>query len=194
MANLPKTRRSRERPTVHYCWTEMLYSNHRKCQYLCSQHIQACSSDCHTELHSEQRSRKHRRLNFMPIAFGHRSSFFCSVGMKFSLLRFLYLCSEGSSDDNQKSKPVSVGCTNIGIFWYCCTAFQSNSSERLAFLLTSGVLVNQPILTASLGRAKGGGGPRTLRCSHSPCFLVVNLEGRKNSFPVEFFMNCLLVT
>ena len=51
--------------------------------------------------------------------------------------------------DDQKSKPVSVGCTNIGIIWYCCTAFQSNSSERSAFRLTSGFLVNQPILTSS---------------------------------------------
>ena len=65
-ADLPKTRRSRDRPTVHYCWTEMLYSNPRKCQYLCSQHLQACSFDCHTELPSEQRSRKRRRINFMP--------------------------------------------------------------------------------------------------------------------------------
>ena len=83
--------------------------------------------------------------------------------MKFSLLRFGDLCSEGSSYDNQKSKPVSVGCTNIGIFWDCCTAFQSNSSEQSAFLLTSGFLVNQPILTSSVGRAEAGGGPRTLR-------------------------------
>ena len=45
-----------------------------------SQHLQACSFDCHTELPSEQRSRKRRRLNFMLIAFGRRSSFFCSVG------------------------------------------------------------------------------------------------------------------
>ena len=65
--------------------------------------------------------------------------------------------------DNQKSKPVSVGCTNIGIFWDCCTAFQSNSTERSAFLLTSGFLVNQPKLTSSLGHAKAGGGPITLR-------------------------------
>ena len=43
----------------------MLYSNPRKCQYLCSQHLQACSFDCHRELPSEQRSRKRRRLNFM---------------------------------------------------------------------------------------------------------------------------------
>ena len=80
-----------------HCWTEMLYSNPRKCQYLCRQHLQACSFDCHIELPSEQRSRNRRRLNFMPIAFGRRSSFFCSVGMKFSLLRFRDLCSEGSS-------------------------------------------------------------------------------------------------
>ena len=60
------------------------------------------------------------------------------------------------------------------------------TSERSAFLLTSGFLVNQPILTSSLGLDKAGGGPRTLCCSHSPCFLVVNPEGRKNSFPVEF--------
>ena len=56
-----------------------------------------CSFDCYTELPSELRSRKRRRLNFVPIAFGRRSSFFCSVGMKFSLLRFRDLCSEGSS-------------------------------------------------------------------------------------------------
>ena len=31
------------------------------------------------------------------VAFGRRSSFFYSVGMKFSLLRFRDLCSEGSS-------------------------------------------------------------------------------------------------
>ena len=30
-------------------------------------------------------------------AFGRRSSFFCSVGIKFSLLRFRDLCSEGGS-------------------------------------------------------------------------------------------------
>ena len=96
--------------------------------------------------------------------------------------------------DNQKSNPVSVGCTNIGIFWDCCTAFQSNSSERSAFRLTSGFLVNQPILTPSVGRAKAGGGPRTLHCSHSPCFFMVNPEGRMNSFPVEYLMYCLLVT
>ena len=80
--------------------------------------------------------------------------------MKFSLLRSVL---KVGLYDNQKSKPVSVGCTNIGIFWDCCTAFQSNSSERSAFLLTSGFLVNQPILTSSLGRAKAGGGLRTLR-------------------------------
>ena len=83
--------------------------------------------------------------------------------MKFSLLRFCDLCSEVALYDNQKSKPVSVGCTNIGIFWDCCTAFQSYSSERSTFLLTSEFLVNQPILTLSVGRAKAGGGPRTLR-------------------------------
>ena len=44
----------------------MLYSNTRKCQYLCSQHLQAFYFDCHTELPSEQRSRKRKRLNFMP--------------------------------------------------------------------------------------------------------------------------------
>ena len=70
------------------------------------------------------------------------------------------LCSE---DDNQKNKPVSVGCRNIGIFCDCCTAFQSNSSERSAFLSTSGFLVNQVILTSPLGRAKAGGGPRIHR-------------------------------
>ena len=42
-------------------------------------------------------------------------------------------------------------------------AFQSNSSEWSAFLLTSGFLVYQPILTLSLGRVKAGGGLRTLR-------------------------------
>ena len=43
-----------------YCSTEMLYSNTRKWQYLCSQHLQACSFDCHTELPSEQRSWKRK--------------------------------------------------------------------------------------------------------------------------------------
>ena len=87
-----------------------------------------------------------------------------SVSMKFSLF---YASATSvlkvALYDNQKSKPVSVGCTNIGIFWDCCTAFQSNSSERSAFLLTSGFLVNQPKLTSPLGRAKAGGGSRTLR-------------------------------
>ena len=36
LVDLPKTRKSRERPTVHYCWTEMLYSNPRKYQYFCA--------------------------------------------------------------------------------------------------------------------------------------------------------------
>ena len=93
----------------------MLYSNPRKCQYLCNQHLQACSIDCHTELPSEQRSRKRRRLNFMPteqkkddrrpnaigMKFGleqkkddRRPN---AIGMKFGLLRFRDLCSEGSS-------------------------------------------------------------------------------------------------
>ena len=101
--------------------------------------LQGCSFDCHTELPSEQRSRKRRRLNFMPIAFGHRLSFFCSVGMK-SLASYASAASvlKVALYDNPKSKPVSVGCTSIGIFWYCCTAFQSNSSERSALLLTFG--------------------------------------------------------
>ena len=86
MANLPKTRRSRERPTVHYCWTEMLYSNPRKCQYLCSQHLQACSFDCHTELPSEQRPQKRRRLNFMPTEQKKDDRRPNAIGMKFSLL------------------------------------------------------------------------------------------------------------
>ena len=92
--------------------------------------------------------------------------------------------------DNQKSNPVSVGCTNLGIFWDCCTAFQSNSSERSAPLLTSGFLVNQPILTPSAGRAKGGGGPSLKPFS---LFFIVNPEGRNNSFPVEYLMYYLLV-
>ena len=100
-------------------------------------------------LPSEQRSRKRKRLNFMPTDKRR------TIASAISVLKVaLY--------DNQKSKHVSVGCTNIGIFWYCCTAFQSNSNEQSAFLLTSGFLVNQPILTLSLGRAKAGGGPRTL--------------------------------
>ena len=86
LADLPKTRRSRERLTVHYCWTEMLYSITRKCQYLCSQHLQACSFDCHTELHSEQRSQKRKRLNFMPTEQKKNDRRPNAIGMKFSLL------------------------------------------------------------------------------------------------------------
>ena len=41
--------------------------------------------------------------------------------------------------------------------------FSPTVSERSAFLLTSRFVVNQPILTSSAGRAKAGGGPRTLR-------------------------------
>ena len=126
-------------PTVHYRWTEMLYSNPRKCQYLCNQHLHGCSYDCHTELPSEQRSQKRKRLNFMPNAFGRRLSF-CSVG---SLAFYASATSvlKVALYDNQKSNPVSVGCTNIGIIWDCSTAFQSNGSERSAFLLTSNLVL-----------------------------------------------------
>ena len=90
-----KTRRSRER-------TEMLYSNPRKCQYLCSQHLQACSFDCHTDLPSEQRSRKRSRLNFMPTEQKKDYRRPNAIGMKFSLLRLRDLCSEGTAGINIK--------------------------------------------------------------------------------------------
>ena len=75
----------------------MLYSNPRMCQYMCSQHLQACSFDCYTELPSEQRSGKRRRLNFMPTEEKKDDRRPNAIGMKFRLLRFRDLCSEGSS-------------------------------------------------------------------------------------------------
>ena len=97
LADLPKTWRSRERPTVHSCWTEMLYSIPRKCQYLCSQYLQVCCFDCHTELPSVQRSRKRRRLHFMPTEQKKDDRRPNAIGMKFSLLRFRDICSEGNT-------------------------------------------------------------------------------------------------
>ena len=59
---------------------------------------------------SEQRSRKCRRLNFMPIAFGRRSSFFCSAGMKLAFYASATSVLKVALYDNQKrSLPLNSG-------------------------------------------------------------------------------------
>ena len=111
-----------------------------------------------------------------------------TIGMKFSLLRFRDLCSEGSSVSQSKEQPCKCWLHQYWHFLELLYSISVLSSEQSAFRYTFGFLVNQPILTTSVGCAKAGGGPRTLRRSHSPCFFMVNPEGRMNSFPVESLM------
>ena len=68
--------------------------------------------EVHTELPSEQRSRKHERLNFMPTEQKKDDRRPNAIGIFYASATSVL---NVALYDNQKSNPVSVGCTNIGI-------------------------------------------------------------------------------